>query len=318
MSKKITQIPTYETPTLAVIDNAKTVAAFCSAWALPHFRVAQDVAERFLSLWYRWGGGMYVDRLDKWADLAGVSPRRLLSANLMYEFAQIGAGRPFGCTSAIIDTPDEGIVHIRNMDWELKNMGKSTVVIDEYKYLSICCPGMLGALSGMVVGAFSITMNWAPPNGGAAWELGPLFLLQYILENARTYEEAVELAEDTPLSTPALFSIAGTVSACVVERSQEYSQIREMRPGQPLVTTNHYLTSGMREYNQGHDADVNACSRERYRDAKKEAKKKRIQDYHDVLSTETTLHQGTIQQMVFYPEQGNYSVIAFNNNEYLD
>ncbi len=320
MPKKITNIPTYATPTGAVLDNIETVGRFCDDFGDTLHdtgMLALGFCECLLSLFYRVSGGLYRDRLVRWANLADVTPRRLLLTNVMYELAQAGATSPFGCTSVVMDTPKDGIVHIRNMDWELLNMGRSTVVIDGYDYTAVSNPGLLGALSGMVADEFSITLNWAPPSEVPCWKFGPLFLLQYILENATTYAEAVELARDTPLSTPALFTIAGAADACVVERTQKYYKIRNLTKGKPLVTTNHYVTSAMKEYNDYQENDINTCSRARYRDAMKQARAMKGDDFHEVLSTEETLHEGTIQQMVFYPSTGNYSVIAFDNNKYL-
>lgn len=324
MPTKIIELPIYSSPTSAVVQNAKTVKEFCDDFQTTIHEVSPSAGyliEGALSLAYKFGKGCYRERIHQWAKIVGVPPRKLLAINLMYEFAQCGALNPLGCTSVILHTTRDGLVHVRNMDWELKNMGRTSIIIDTDKYMSVSNPGMVGALSGMVAGEFSITLNWAPPCTFPRFTCGPLFLVQEILENACTYSEAVKMAEKTPLSVPALFHIAGAVDACVVERLPNYYSTRKMRGRQPLVLTNHFVTDSMRKYNRWQDREVNGCSKRRYKDALQMARATWTattkKSYHHILSTDETLHDGTVQQMVFYPREGHYSVIAFDNNDVL-
>lgn len=325
MPTKITELSIYNSPTSAVAHNTAVVKKFCEDFHTTIHHVGSSLGyliEGALSVAYTFGDVPYKKRLNQWAKIVGIPPRKLLTINLMYEFAQCGAFNPFGCTSVVFRTTRDGVVHVRNMDWELKDMGRTTVIIDTDKYVSVSNPGMLGALSGMVAGEFSITLNWAPPCTFPRFNRGPLFLVQEILEKASTYEEAVEMAEKTPISVPALFHIAGAVDTCVVERLPLHYNTRKMRGRQPLVLTNHFMADSMRKYNRYQDREVNGCSRRRYKDALQMARatwtatKKR--SYHHVLSTDETLHDGTVQQMVFYPQEGHYSVIAFDNNDVLE
>lgn len=313
MTKRITDIPTYDTPTLAVIGQADMMSEICEAFQetvsklnIPYV----DIVQRLLYGTYRFGGGLFIERLRKWSKYTGIPARHILAVNLAYEIAQAGGCSPFGCTSVIMRT-DDGIMHVRNMDWDLEKMGKSTVIIDAYNYLSVSNSGMLGAISGMVAGEFSITLNWATPSEIPGWDLGPLFLLQYILENAETYEEAVKLAEETRLSSSCFYSIAGAVNACVVERTRMFYKTRCLDVA-PLVVTNHYVTSDMKEYNAYQDQEALDFSRTRYREATQAAKRFKSGDPLRILSGSNVRNEDTIQQMVFWPETGEYDAVAYD------
>lgn len=310
------KIPVYKTRTEAVEDNIKNIQKLYEYFKENIFDNLDIPFARYLLLVaYRLGGGLFYSELKKWSRITRIPKSELLLINLSYELAQIGSAKPFGCTSVALRDKHGEFAHIRNMDWDAKEMGRTTVLVDNDNYVSVTNPGMLGAVSGMVHGRFSITLNWAPPCYRVQWGLGPLFILQYILENIRTYDEAVFCAENTSLSAPAIFMIVSPEESCIVERTPNDARVRRAVNKRILVATNHYVTQDFKSLNVKQDKEVNAFSRERYAIARKRAAKlKRTGRLFKILDNPVTKHEYTIQQMFFKPMSDEYSVIAYDNN----
>jgi hypothetical protein len=133
------------------------------------------VGKAALAQGYKLSGGHFLDDIAVWAEATGRSESDVIGGNISYELAQAGAYLAdrfwglFGCTAVVLKVPGFGMVHVRNLDWSLEEMGRTTIIVRLKKrgreVVTVTNPGLVGVLSGMVPGKFSITLNWAPPLG---------------------------------------------------------------------------------------------------------------------------------------------------------
>ena len=116
---------------------------------------------------YERKGGLYLDEIKAWSSGVGVSEGTAVMLNCAYELSHLRVPKIFGCTAGVRWVPGPGMVHVRNLDWPLPGMGSATRVFrfhrDGRSFVSVGVPGQVGILSGMVPGAYSVTINWAPP-----------------------------------------------------------------------------------------------------------------------------------------------------------
>jgi hypothetical protein len=210
----------------------------------------------------RWGfgqlynvfGGLYQGEIRAWAEGLGVSVGTATMLNCLYELSHLPVPKWLGCTAGIRDFPS-GLVHVRTLDWPIPGMGTATRLFrfrrGEREFVSIGMPGQVGILSGMLRGAYSVTINWAPPAAFPTFEFGPAFLLRDVFESCDTYDAAVKVLRDTRLSTSVFFTVCGTGSgqACVIERSQRAAAVRPIAD-QPLVQANHHFAEAFVSHNE--------------------------------------------------------------------
>lgn len=282
------------------------------------------ILKQLLTMGYKLSGGHYTDEIKAWAEILEVSEADIITANVSYELAQAGQylRKAFtgimGCTSVVTEITNLGLVCVRNLDWDLEDMGWSTITLrldsDDREIVAVTNPGLVGMLSGMVPGEFSITLNWAPPSERPRFNFGPVFLTRWVLENAADFEEAVEYLSSTPLSSPALFMVCGIDNACVVERTCKESAIRWYDGKNPLIVTNHYMTEGFEDLN---DSDFIGDSLGRYQSALRAARRfkgKTLEDTLKILLGQDCLNDLTVQQMAFSPTKALYEVRAFHDD----
>src|SRR4029077_10256159 len=159
-------------------------------------------------------------------DALGVSLGTVTVLNCAYELSHLRWPKLFGCTAGVRWVEGLGLVHVRTLDWPLATMGAATRLFHFRRgaraFVSVGVPGHVGVLSGMLPGAYSVTINWAPPAAFPNFDFGPTFLLRDVLETCDTSAQAVETLERTRLSTSAFFTVCGVEQdeACVVERTQ--------------------------------------------------------------------------------------------------
>ncbi|MEM1118663.1 MAG: carcinine hydrolase/isopenicillin-N N-acyltransferase family protein, partial [Bacteroidota bacterium] len=121
----------------------------------------------------------------------------VLLGNLYYDAVKL----VLGCTAFAVDTPD-GPLHARNLDWWTENdaLSNFTLVTDfvkggELSFRTVGWPGFVGALSGVAPGRFAVTLNAVLSGEPSAAEASISFLIRSVLEEARTFTEAVERLE---------------------------------------------------------------------------------------------------------------------------
>lgn len=268
---------------------------------------------------YRAFGGLYFEEMKSWADYMGVSVATAVFLNCTYELCAygeyLGITVPgiIGCTSGIHYVPGKGMVHIRNMDWPIEEIGESTAIFrfteEGREFVSVGMAGMVNSFSGMVPGKFSVTINWAPTNEHPGFDLGPAFLLREVFSECDSYDEAVYSLSHTEISAPCFYSVCGTDDACVIERTRSDYSVREY-DGDPLVQANHYVTDELFHLNLGaENAEVLEGSVERMKTL--ESRMRRMPKGHEAaacrLDVEPVLNEDTHQQMVFIPATGEYA-----------
>jgi hypothetical protein len=273
---------------------------------------------------YRVFGGLYRGEIAAWADALGVSVGTATILNCAYELSHLTLPKPFGCTAGVRWVEGRGMVHVRSLDWPLAAMGGATRLFrfrrGAREFVSVGVPGHVGVLSGMRPGGYSATINWAPPAGFPTFDFGPAFLLRDTLETCDTYDAAVRVLTRTQLSTSVFFTVCGTEpgQACVVERTQRASAVREMT-GPALTQANHHVAGRfarnnepIREAEEGEEEFSLAGSTARA-DALRGALEGLAptatpEAAAGALDTATVLNKFTCQQMVFCPRTSEVSV----------
>jgi acid ceramidase len=278
---------------------------------------------------YRLSGGRYGEEMKEWARATGLGEGELVLANCSYELSHAAAvalgkwSSLLGCTAGVRNVRGLGMVHVRNLDWPLPAFGEATRIFKfrsgrrEFMTVGLC--GFVGALSGMVPGAYSVTINYAPPVGLPSFQFGPAFLLREVLEECDTYAEAVRMLRDTPLSTSVFFTVCGAKKdeACIIERTSDDAAVRRMK-GNVLVQANHHVARKFSGNNAGldeagdDDEPVFATSCERAETLKRELSRVGAgaspDDVASSLDLDPVLNDDTGQQMVFVPKTGAWRV----------
>lgn len=267
------------------------------------------------SIWYRLASGMYAGEMRSWADALERPLSEVVLMNCIYELSHVDiegfVGSIFGCTTGCRWVPGVGMVHVRTLDWPIEGIGKNTRIFrfvdNKREFVTVGIAGFVGVLSGMVPGGYSVTINWAPPNGNPGTGTRPAFLLRKVLEECDTYAEAKKVLTNTRVSTPVFFTLCGIKKgeACVIERQQNDAHVRNMR-GDSIVHANHHLAADMRDNN---DEDMLDFSRSRAQAMSEElslVRGKSLDDIGGVLADDPIENEDTCQRMVFVPKTGAF------------
>src|SRR5262245_214606 len=218
------------------------------------FERVPQVARWIFDRLYKAFGGLYRGEMEAWAASLGVSLGTVTMLNCAYELSHLRWPKVFGCTAGVRDVEGLGMVHVRNLDWPLESMGEATRVFrfrrGSREFVTVGVPGQVGVLSGMVPGAYSATINWAPPAAFPSFEFGPTFLLRDTLETCDSYDAAFQRLERTVLSTSVFFTLCGTEKdqACVIERTPRAAAVRHQR-GPTVVQANHHVDARFAKHN---------------------------------------------------------------------
>lgn len=277
-----------------------------------------QLLRRLFAQLYRWRGGRYNGEIAAWAKGLGVSVGTATILNCAYEMSHLHLPRVFGCTAGARWLEGRGMVHVRTLDWTLPAMGAATCLFrfrrGAREFIVVGVPGHVGVLSGMRPGAWSATINWAPPGALPNFSFGPAFLLRNVLERCDTYPEAVRTLRTTPLSTSVFFTVCGVApgEACVIERTQRAAVVREAGGG-VIAQANHHEARRFAGNNskiaQMESADFFAQS-----GARAEMMARALGDLSDagdaasVLNLPPVLNRETVQKMVFCPRTAEVAV----------
>lgn len=282
---------------------------------------------------YQAWGGRYVGEIESLAEACGVSAGELTIGGCQYELTHALDPRGdgflarvrslFACTAGVRQLAGLGPTHVRSMDWEVPIIGEATRLFRfhdrDREFVSVGILGHVGVLSGMVPGAYSVTINWAPPVGRPTMEWGPAFLLREVLETCDTYDEAVKVLRDTELSTSVFFVVCGSEDgqACVIERTADQASVRRMR-GPVISQANHHESRRFRANNERISepeddgvsflADSKARARTLERSLSALPSTAQIGDAAACLDEEPVCNADSYQQMVFAPRTGEVRV----------
>jgi hypothetical protein len=241
--------------------------------------------------------------------------------NCAYELSHLRLPKLFGCTTGVRWVESLGMVHLRTLDWPLPRMGEATRLFrfrqGAREFVSVGVPGQVSVLSGMLPGAYSVTINWAPPASMPTFEFGPAFLLRHTLENCDGYSAAVEKLRRTTLSTSVFFTVCGTEpgQACVIERTQQKAAVREMA-GPALAQANHHVAARFVRNNdvlpevevEGFHEDSGLRAESLCRALTELGRSPTLDDLTRTLNVPPVFNQYTVQQMMFVPRTGEVRV----------
>ena len=179
----------------------------------------------------------------------------------------------WGCTCRVAPAPDYRSARlIRVLDWRTPGLGRhilaARVAAPGGTYVTLTWPGYTGVLSGMAPGRFSAALNQAPmrkaigfyvldwaANRRRVWRMPhptPAHLLRAVFEDAKSFAEARGMLTAGPISTPAIFSLAGLKPAetAVIERTETEARVHDGAN----VAANHWQAPGWRGRERGIDS----------------------------------------------------------------
>lgn len=270
----------------------------------------------------------YNEEMKMWANYIGRDNGTVVSSNLAYELAHVGAwsantlqnikSRIGLCSSVAFYQTSIGMVHARNMDWPLEGIRKATVLIDYVNgpcgdFTAVSVPGMVGVLSGVAKGRFSATVNLAPsenyaPNILSGWSI--ILLLRYVFEYCKTYEDAVDMLSNSTSIAPAFVQVVGVKrgQACVIEIFPKGTNGIYEYTGKPLGITNHYLDSNYKDKEWEENGETwctNSGARLNLVEASAaKCKSKNLEGCLTVINKYPVLNEDTQQSMVLCAKTG--------------
>jgi hypothetical protein len=267
----------------------------------------------------------YLQDMEEWADYAVGDLNGTILANFSYELHQTkspivkakdGIVSNFQslksflgfCTSVAFEHPTLGMTHVRNLDWPVRQIRDATIILecksDAGPFRAVSLPGMVGILSGVAKGRFSITINskedgdhWVPNLAG--W--GSTLLVRWIFENCRSYEEALRVLKKAPAFVPFFVTLCGPKSGqkVVVEVNRNGNNRVYRQPDYPVAVANHYPG----EICEDEEWDT----QDRQELVEKLAVKceaKTLAGCFSVVNQYPVMHADTVQSMVLHPRTG--------------
>jgi hypothetical protein len=199
---------------------------------------ALKVADTISRRWLVRSGNEHLSEIDAIAEYLARPGAYFLSVN--YEW---------GCTVAVRPIADHTQL-IRVLDWRTPGLGRYIIAADVAappgRYQTLTWPGYTGILQATAPGRFAAAINQAPmpQRGGGLLPLDwlankievwrstnttPAHLLRSVFEQAGTFAEARRQLTETPISTPAIFSLVGCrqCELCIIERTETAAHVHD-------------------------------------------------------------------------------------------
>jgi hypothetical protein len=189
---------------------------------------------------------------DWLAALGGISRPMMAAIQRLYTLSHAAA-----CSTLCYwDDAEEEMVCMRSLDWPgAEGIAKATRLFHhrhagQSSHYAVAPLGMLGLLTAVRPGVFSVVINWAPSRMGfMGIHIGtePTFALRELMEQQpASYAEAVVLACGLQVSSPVFITVCGVRAgeACVVEVGKGPAHVRSIGGAGWLVQTNHYDPEG--------------------------------------------------------------------------
>ena len=205
----------------------------------------------------------HLDEIDAVAQALGRPGAYFFSVN--YEW---------GCTCRVAPAADRSSARlIRVLDWSAPGLGENLVAArvsgaPAGPFVLLTWPGYTGVLQVMAPGRFSAALNQAPmrkatglyymdwaSNRRRVWGMPyptPAHLLREVSEKAETFADARRMLCQAPISTPAIFTLAGIGPSelAVIERTETDFRLREGAQ----VAANHWESAGWHGHARGLDS----------------------------------------------------------------
>lgn len=170
------------------------------------------------------------------ARVAGFDPLHLLAATLSYDLAM-----NLACSTMALAT-ENGPLIARNMDWPYTELvARASCMMPTTHGIQAGFAGSVGVVSGMN-DRFAMCLN---ATGGERLNIAgyPMLLfVRHLIDTATDFDNALRLAETTPLMSCGLLTLIGTRNnqRAIVERTPTRHATRRPTGDEPLVVTNHY------------------------------------------------------------------------------
>lgn len=307
-----------------VIAREKATAGRLVQEAGSQFERVPELLRWVFARLYQSSQGLYQREISAWAEGIGVSAGTVTILNCAYELSHLRWPKLLGCTAGVRWVDGLVMVHVRSLDWPLATMCAATRLFrfrrGAREFVTVGIPGQVGVLSGMLPGAYSVTINWAPPVAFPTFDFGPAFLLRDTFETCDSYDAAVQRLTETRLSTSVFYTVCGAArgQACVIERTQREAAVRPM-PGPVLVQANHHVAGQFAKNNAdilegeaGEEVFTLEGSSRRAETLCKTLDEMpspvTLEALANTLNGGTVLNQDTCQQMVFCPASGDVKV----------
>jgi hypothetical protein len=188
-------------------------------------------------------------RADYWAEMESLSPilgvplSDVVLCNFYYDAIKV----MLGCTAFAVDTPG-GILHARNLDWWTTSavLSRYTTMCDFVggsagEFTTVGWPGFTGVFSGIAPGRFAITLNAVLSLEPAVPATPVVLVLRTVLEEARSYDEALSVLSAASLPSDSLLLLTGTRAGehVVIERTPSRCAVRRGPRGFTCVTNDY-------------------------------------------------------------------------------
>lgn len=221
------------------------------------------ISRRWLARWEN----AHLREIDAIAHLLARPGAYFLSVN--YEW---------GCTCRVAPAPDGGSARlVRVLDWRTHGLGRNVIAArvagHAGPFVALTWPGYTGVLQAIAPGRFAAALNQAPmrkalgyyyldwaANRQRVWKMPhgtPAHLLRSVFERAADFQQAKDMLTRTPISSPAIFSLAGTQAheTCVIERQETDARVHMGTQ----VAANHWHAFGWSGHARGNDSGGRAC-----------------------------------------------------------
>lgn len=207
------------------------------------------LSDRLSQQWLRKSNNPYLAEMEKTAAMLRQPGTYML--NTSFEWA---------CTAGVVRSPAGGWQMLRVLDWKVRGLGRNIIAtLNRGKaglWLNLTWPGFSGVITAMAPGRFAAAINLPPPpktglgqvvdwmaqrsriwRKHGAWP--PPHLLRSIFDTSPDYATAKRRLMETPLCTPAFFTLVGPgpSDGCVIERTSQAHAVREA----PCAIANHWL-----------------------------------------------------------------------------
>ena len=179
----------------------------------------------------------------------------------------------WSCTCKVAPSPDHKSARlVRVLDWLMPGLGRNVIAAqvagEAGPFTTLTWPGYTGLLQGMAPQRFSAALNQAPMRKALGhfhldWAVGrvrvwrmphltPAHLLRQVFETAQSFGEAKRMLIAQPISTPAIFSLAGLrpSETVVIERTETEARVHEGSN----VAANHWQAAGWHGHPRGNDS----------------------------------------------------------------
>jgi hypothetical protein len=176
----------------------------------------------------------------------------------------------WGCTCRVAPCPSHmGARLVRVLDWRTPGLGRHVIAANVAgaagPFVALTWPGYTGVLQAMAPARFAAALNQAPMakrvgayyvdwalNRARVWRmrhLTPAHLLREVFETARSFADARRLLSERPISTPAIFTLAGIAPSetAVIERTETQARVHDG----PNVVANHWQAPGWHGHARG-------------------------------------------------------------------